>query len=166
MTLHTSANCNVDGEQSGTWVHHDCSPATPFNQGCGVQSNTDNSFGTGFNSIRGGVYATLWNSGGIQIWFFPRDKIPKDIILCPWHYELREKYESVPMFMSKGFRVLPASWKNTEATLALIRDEKAHQSEGRLVGHIFTTWSQRHDNWAEFEPLVNGLALLRESKEK
>ena len=42
------------------------------------------------------------------------DKIPKDIILCPWHYEMREKYESVPMFMSKGFRVLPASWKNAQ----------------------------------------------------
>ena len=29
-------------------------------------------------------------------------------------------YESVPMFMEKGFRVLPASWKNTDAGLALI----------------------------------------------
>jgi hypothetical protein len=79
MTLHTSANCNVDGDQSGTWISHDCSPATPNNAGCGVQSNTDNSFGTAFNNNRGGVYATLWNSNGIKIWFFPRDKIPKDI---------------------------------------------------------------------------------------
>src|SRR4029078_10558249 len=67
------------------------------------------------------------------------DKIPKDIILCPWHYEMRKQYESVPMFMSKGFRVLPASWKNTDATLALIRDARSHQFEGRLVGHIFST---------------------------
>jgi glycosyl hydrolase family 20 len=89
------------------------------------------------------------------------DKIPKDIILCPWHYELREKYESIPMFMSKGFRVLPASWKKTDATLALIRDARSHQTEGRLVGHIFTTWSQRRGSWAEFEPLVKGLALLQ-----
>jgi len=79
MALHTSDNCKVDGKQSGTWVNHDCSPATPFNAGCGVSSNTDNSFGTGFNNIKGGVYATLWNSRGIQIWFFPRNKIPKDI---------------------------------------------------------------------------------------
>jgi hypothetical protein len=92
------------------------------------------------------------------------DKIPKDIILCPWHYELREKYESVPMFMSKGFRVLPASWKNTEATLALIKDVRSHQIEDRLVGHIFTTWSQRRGDWAEFEPLVKGLALLQEPR--
>ena len=40
------------------------------------------------------------------------DKIPKDIILCPWHYELRKQYESLPMMMDKGFRILPASWKN------------------------------------------------------
>jgi hypothetical protein len=89
------------------------------------------------------------------------DKIPKDIILCPWHYEPRPAYESVPMFMEKGFRVLPASWKNTDATLALIRYARDNQTEGRLVGHIFTTWSQRRDNWGEFEPLVKGLAVLR-----
>jgi hypothetical protein len=94
------------------------------------------------------------------------DKIPKDIILCPWHYELRKQYESVPMFMAKGFRVLPASWKNTEATLALIRDAQAHQTEGRLVGHIFTTWSQRRRNWADFEPLVKGLDLLQKTSAK
>ncbi|MEX0612665.1 MAG: family 20 glycosylhydrolase [Pirellulales bacterium] len=91
------------------------------------------------------------------------DKIPKDIILSPWHYEPREAYESLPMFMEKGFRVLPASWKTTDATLALIRYGRANQTEGRLVGHIFTTWSQRRDDWSEFEPLVKGLALLNES---
>jgi hypothetical protein len=66
------------------------------------------------------------------------------------------------MFMEKGFRVLPASWRKTDATLALIRDALEHQSEGRLVGHIFTTWSNRRGSWAEFEPLVKGLELLRE----
>jgi hypothetical protein len=90
------------------------------------------------------------------------DKIPTDIILCPWHYEPREKYESLPMFMEKGFRILPASWKNTEATLALIRYGQEQKTEGRLVGHIFTTWSQRPDDWSEFEPLVAGLAALRQ----
>jgi hypothetical protein len=91
------------------------------------------------------------------------DKIPKDIILCPWHYELRDRYESLPMFMEKGFRILPASWKNTDATLALIRDAQAHQKDSLLVGHIFTTWSQRRGNWSEFEPLTKGLELLSAS---
>jgi hypothetical protein len=92
------------------------------------------------------------------------DKIPKDIILCPWHYELREKYESLPMFMDKGFCILPASWKNTDATLALIRYGQQHQTAGRLVGHIFTTWSTRPNDWSEFEPLVKGLKALRQSE--
>ncbi len=89
------------------------------------------------------------------------DKIPKDVILCPWHYELRDRYESLPMFIDKGFRILPASWKKTDATLALIRGAKANQKDGRVVGHIFTTWSQRRENWTEFEPLVKGLEELQ-----
>jgi hypothetical protein len=88
------------------------------------------------------------------------ETIPRDIILCPWHYELREKYESLPMFIEKGFRILPASWKTTDATLALIREARANQRDGRVVGHIFTTWSQRRENWTEFEPLVKGLQEL------
>jgi hypothetical protein len=94
------------------------------------------------------------------------DKIPKDIILCPWHYEPRPAYESLPMFMEKGFRILPASWKNTDATLALIRYARDNQTSDRLVGHIFTTWSQRPDNWTEFEPLAKGLTLLQQPSAK
>ena len=90
------------------------------------------------------------------------DKIPKDIILCSWHYELRKRYESLPLLTSKGFRILPASWKNTEATLVLIRDARTQPRPDRLVGHIFTTWLQRHGAWDEFEPLVNGLEALNQ----
>ena len=90
------------------------------------------------------------------------DKIPKDIILCPWHYELRKHYESLPILEKKGFRVLPASWKNTAATLALIRDAQQTELDDRLVGHIFTTWSSRPRTWSDFEPLVQGLQLLQQ----
>ncbi|HEX5270753.1 MAG TPA: family 20 glycosylhydrolase, partial [Gemmataceae bacterium] len=48
------------------------------------------------------------------------DLIPKDVIICPWHYELKEAYPSVPMFLEKGFRVLPASWRKPDASKALI----------------------------------------------
>lgn len=88
------------------------------------------------------------------------DKIPKDIILCPWHYEPREAYESVPYFMEQGFRVLPASWKNVDASNALIRYSRDHQRDDRLVGHIFTTWSGRSGQLAEWPPLVEGMPLL------
>jgi hypothetical protein len=93
------------------------------------------------------------------------DKIPKDIILCPWHYELRDRYESLPMFVDKGFRILPASWKKTDATLALIREEQSDQKDGLIVGHIFTTWSQHRGDWGDFEPLTKGLELLNSSSD-
>jgi hypothetical protein len=42
----------------------DCSAADSGNQGCGMRSPANNSFGAGFNDIGGGVYASalvfLW----------------------------------------------------------------------------------------------------------
>jgi hypothetical protein len=86
------------------------------------------------------------------------DMIPKDIIVCDWHYEMRESYPSVPMFLEKGFRVLPAGWKNVDATKALIRYSR-QQKNPNMLGHLFTTWSGRR-RWSEFPPLVEGLKLL------
>ena len=53
------------------------------------------------------------------------DKIPKDIILCDWHYELRDHYPSVAYFQQKGFRVWPASWNNPKAALAFLEEGRA-----------------------------------------
>jgi len=68
------------------------------------------------------------------------DLIPKDVILCDWHYGKRPEYPSVPYFASKGFRVWPAGWNNPEATLAFIRYSRAHGGN-RVLGHLFTTWA-------------------------
>lgn len=87
------------------------------------------------------------------------DQIPKDIIVCPWHYEPSESYPSVPMFIEKGFRVLPAGWKNVEATTALIQFSRS-QSGPKLLGHMFTTWGVKKEELLQFPPLVEGLKLL------
>ncbi|MBN1362402.1 MAG: family 20 glycosylhydrolase [Sedimentisphaerales bacterium] len=87
------------------------------------------------------------------------DKIPRDIIICDWHYEQRDSYPSVPMFLEKGFRVLPAGWNKVEATQALIR-YSAGLDHPKMLGHLFTTWSGRRQ-WTEFAPLVEGLTLLK-----
>ncbi len=65
--------------------------------------------------------------------------IPRDIVICDWHYEPRAEYPSVPFFQERGFRVLPASWRNREAALALLDYARA-QNRGRVVGHLCTTW--------------------------
>lgn len=81
------------------------------------------------------------------------DLIARDIIICDWHYEPREAYESVPMFLEKGFRVWPASWKNAKAAKALI-DYSLAQNNPRMLGHLNTTWGTVPiKDLATFEPI-------------
>jgi hypothetical protein len=90
------------------------------------------------------------------------DMVPKDIIMCDWHYNLRETYPSVPMFLEKGFRVWPAGWRKVDATKALINYSRA-QNNPRMLGHLFTTWGAARragGDYREFPPLVEGLKLL------
>jgi hypothetical protein len=88
------------------------------------------------------------------------DMIPKDIILCPWHYELHKTYPSLDLFVDKGFRVLPASWNKLDASKALIEYSLQLQSP-KMLGHLFTTWTGRKERLAEYPPLVQGLKLLK-----
>lgn len=89
------------------------------------------------------------------------DLIPKDIIVCPWHYELRDSYPSIPMFVEKGFRVLPAGWKNVDATKALIDYSRSHAGP-KLLGYLFTTWGVKKDELVDFPALVEGLKFLQD----
>jgi hypothetical protein len=89
------------------------------------------------------------------------DRIPKDVILCDWHYEMRDSYPSVPMFLEKGFRVLPTSWKNVEASRKYI-DYTVGLKHPQMLGHLFSMWSKQ-DKPAEWPPLVQNAAALGEA---
>jgi hypothetical protein len=91
------------------------------------------------------------------------DLIPKDIIVCDWHYEPRENYPSIPMFIEKGFRVLPAGWNNVDATKALINYSRQHAGQ-RLLGYLFTSWGVKKEALVDFPVLVEGLKLLRDER--
>ena len=69
------------------------------------------------------------------------DLIPNDVILCDWHYTMRETYPSIPLFLEKGFRVWPAGWKDVEATEALLDAALAHD-DPHMLGYLCTTWGQ------------------------
>lgn len=97
------------------------------------------------------------------------DRVPKDIILCDWHYEPLSRYQgrpkdygSVPVLLEKGFRVWPSGWKNVEAVTAFLDSAARHRTEN-LLGYLVTTWGavplRDLPGW---EPLQVGLGRVRD----
>ncbi|RDX50093.1 hypothetical protein OH76DRAFT_1349667 [Lentinus brumalis] len=67
MAIHTSTGCT----QSGT----DCSQGA----GCTVGEKAANSYGSAFASAGGGVWATQFDTTGINIWFWSRKDVPSSL---------------------------------------------------------------------------------------
>ncbi|KAG8984131.1 hypothetical protein FRB93_006710 [Tulasnella sp. JGI-2019a] len=81
-SFHTADGCTITSDFGGSGdlvAETDCSANLTGNQGCGIRSTNPASYGAGFNAIGGGVYAMLWDANGINVWFFNRTSIPKDI---------------------------------------------------------------------------------------
>ena len=120
------------------------------------------------------------------------DMIPKDIIICDWHYESiddyktqvdptefkwiekgknrrfelfkGEGYTSIPMFISEGFRVLPTSWKNVENMKSLLNYSTNFNSP-QMLGHLFTLWSSvEGEQLVTYPPMVEGLKLINKNE--
>ena len=68
------------------------------------------------------------------------DMIPKDIVICDWHYEVLENYPSIALFLEKGFPVLPGGWRNVEAEELLLDATLAHKDHQQMLGYLCTTW--------------------------
>jgi len=84
MTLHTNAGCSIsnNGAFTGTMTTPNCdvnAPGQPNNAGCQILTGDTRTYGSGFNANGGGVYATLWDSSAISIYFFPRGQLPSDL---------------------------------------------------------------------------------------
>lgn len=68
MTMHTSGGCTLAGSSCEGGL------------GCPIKPTGANNFGTNFNNAGGGVYAMQWTSGYINIWFWPRGRVPSDAL--------------------------------------------------------------------------------------
>jgi uncharacterized C2H2 Zn-finger protein len=67
------------------------------------------------------------------------DLVPKDIVICDWHYGVMEDYPSVRYLQGKGFRVWPAGWDEEAAVRRLIEMSR-RDAAGKMVGYLATTW--------------------------
>jgi hypothetical protein len=91
------------------------------------------------------------------------DRIPKDIVLCDWHYEPLAAYSGKPReygslrwLASRGFRVWPSTWKKVEPTRAFVAEAKA-LGDPRMMGVLVTTWGAvKPADLAGWEPLRAG----------
>jgi len=68
------------------------------------------------------------------------DLIPKDIVICDWHYDRLKIYGSIPYFLNKGFSVLPVSFNDVKATKALIDYSLLYGENRNMLGHMYTAW--------------------------
>jgi hypothetical protein len=71
------------------------------------------------------------------------DLIPKDIVICDWHYRAYPTFPSVPFLLEKGFRVWPSGFQpleNTRQFSAFARAQR--QQHPRVVGYLATVWGR------------------------
>jgi len=81
------------------------------------------------------------------------DFIPRDIVMCDWHYEWRREYSSVPYLLEKSFRVWPSGFVPLKASQAF-SDFARKQTDPRVLGYLCTTWNQtKIANAADWPPI-------------
>ncbi len=90
-----------------------------------------------------------WEGSANQTW--PAvDMVPKDIVICDWHYEPWEDFPSVRFFLEKGFRVWPAGWNKQESVRRFIEVAR-RDAAPKMLGYMATTWGSMTE-------IVGGLA--------
>jgi N-acetyl-beta-hexosaminidase len=73
------------------------------------------------------------------------DLIPKDVVLCDWHYE--QDVPTAPYLAMKGFHVITCPWKSSELAvwqaqdMARWRSRSPEELKDRFEGVMQTVWS-------------------------
>jgi len=73
------------------------------------------------------------------------DMIPKDVVICDWHYERPDK--TAKYFAEKGFRVITCPWRRPDVAIAQVADMVQWRKESdkkvrkNYLGIMQTVWS-------------------------
>ncbi len=92
------------------------------------------------------------------------DLVPKDIVMCDWHYEpladypgKPKEYGSIGFLIDKGFRVWPSGWKKVPAVEAFVAESKKHTGD-KMLGYLVATWGAvKVPALKDWEPLKAGI---------
>ena len=74
------------------------------------------------------------------------DMIPKDVVICDWHYERPDK--TAVYFSMKGFRVVTCPWRQPAFAITQLNDmlsfkrESTPEMSARFMGVMETTWTR------------------------
>lgn len=73
------------------------------------------------------------------------DMIPKDVVICDWHYERPDK--TAVLFAAKGFRVITCPWRKPDVAVQQVIDIASFRKHStpimreRYLGVMETTWT-------------------------
>lgn len=73
------------------------------------------------------------------------DMIPKDVVICDWHYERPDK--TAVYFAMKGFKVITCPWRKPEVAVQQVADmhqfrhDAPKDQKDRYLGVVETVWS-------------------------
>ena len=86
------------------------------------------------------------------------DKVPKDIVICDWHYE--KAHETPRFFAEKGFEVVASPWRKVDVALGSLALVRSLRSGGnpKAAGVVHTTW-------CGFGPFLQAYKALEEGGE-
>jgi hypothetical protein len=104
-------------------------------------------------------YTASWNNTYGAI-----DLVPKDIVICDWHYDLQRNYRSLDVFLSHGFQVWPTVYDSWPNGLAFIKAARRRR-DPRVLGVLATHWAAP-GGCARLFDAVNPLATSQPSPEE
>lgn len=92
------------------------------------------------------------------------DLIPKDVVICDWHYERPDK--TAVYFAMKGFNVITCPWRKPDVAVLQVRDmltfrqQATKEMQPRYLGVMHTVWTSVSNFLNEFygkqQPVQNG----------
>ncbi|MGC4038212.1 MAG: family 20 glycosylhydrolase [Chitinophagaceae bacterium] len=86
----------------------------------------------------------MWEASYNDTWH-AIDMIPKDVVICDWHYERADK--TPVYFAMKGFRVITCPWRNPSIAVTQMNDmikfrqESTNEMKPNFYGMMQTVWS-------------------------